>query len=155
MLQMKAISEDIHYLEPEKDEWANAYVPVPRFNILTSNSAESFNSTLEKLRNGGYLRIFTNFSKKLGTTIYSKHSELAKEKSWATEKILEKWSHVKKEGVKREIIQISNDSFVVSPPLSSIMPDRSDRIVNIAEKTCTCGVYQQECFPCIHCWSLG
>ena len=151
MSEVKSMSNEVYeYLDSERGEWANAFVPVPRFNIQTSNAAESFNSTLENMRNGGYLRIFTKFTKRCATAIYEKHVELEKNDSWAPESVLEKWSKVKKEGVKREIIQVGDHAYVVSPPLSSVIPDTTDRVVDLLNMTCTCGLYQQELFPCLH-----
>ena len=76
--------------------------------------------------------------------------ELERVDNWTPEKIQMKWSEVKKEGVKREVIQVDHHSFLVAPSLSSGISERSDRNVNLLDMTCSCGEYQQEYFPCLH-----
>ena len=55
-----------------------------------------------------------------------------------------------KEGIKPEVVQTGLHEFVVNPSLSHDVPDKSERVVNLLEMTCTCGVFQHECFPCLH-----
>ena len=133
--------EVFQYLDSCKEEWANAYIHVPRFNILTSNSAESMNSTLENHRKGGYLNIFKLFAKTCGKDILAKHLELASLHAVLPECVQEKWSKVMKEGIKREVVQTGLHEFVVNPSLSHDVPDKSDRVVNLLEMTCRCGFF--------------
>ena len=98
----KDIGEEVfQYLDMCKEEWVNAFVPVPRYDILTSNSAESMNSTLEKLRDGGYLRIFTKFTKRCAKFLYERHVYYSSLDADLPVSVQEKWSRVQKQGKTR------------------------------------------------------
>ena len=61
-----------------KENWANVHFPIPRYSVLTSNTAECFNSTISEERKGSYLYVFTSFSLKFGINYYSNHVRLQK-----------------------------------------------------------------------------
>ena len=57
--------EVYNYLMAYKEHWANIHFPILRYDVLTSNSAESFNSKISEERLGSYLYVFTSFSDKM------------------------------------------------------------------------------------------
>ena len=53
-------------------------------------------------------------------------------------------------GIKRRIIQVGPYTFTVSPLASQKKPDKSNRIVDLQQQTCSCGQWQEMKFPCLH-----
>ena len=66
------------------------------------------------------------------------------------ESLLRKWILVRDEGLTREIHQVGYHKFTVSPKKSDKEPEKSDRVVDLEKKTCTCGEFQEHGFPCRH-----
>ena len=142
--------EAFHYLQACRTEWANVFFPVPRYGILTSNSAESLNSSIEELRYGSYLYVFASFSFNLAPSIFSYHEEFMKLASPLTRSSLNKWFIALDHGKRREVTQIGPMMFGVSPQVTAKKPDKTIRIVDLSEKKCSCGSFQEEQFPCLH-----
>ena len=53
-------------------------------------------------------------------------------------------------GKRREIKQISPDLFTVAPQSGQNKQYRSQRIVNLASRSCSCGEFDNTIFPCLH-----
>jgi len=56
--------ESIHmliFLESDPSSWSTVHFHNPQFSIITSNSAESMNSTFEELHHGSYFNTFVMF----------------------------------------------------------------------------------------------
>ena len=131
--------EAFDYLESCKEDWATCYFPIPRFNILTSNTAESFNSSMKDMRTGSYLYLFFKFSFNFASSIFKNHQRVAS-KEGLTTSIIAKWKRVLKEGQKRKVTQVA-PSVCVSPSANENEHVKSDRIVDLDNWTYSCGTF--------------
>ena len=59
-----------------------------------------------------------------------------------------------KMGSERKITDVGPDLFTVSPLASRAKPDKSNRVVDLKSRTCSCGQWQQMGFPCLHAYGV-
>ncbi|XP_050205598.2 uncharacterized protein LOC126655447 [Mercurialis annua] len=136
--RVKPYLEDVGY-----EKWALSKSVHNRFNIMTSNTAESLNAAINKARElpvsmlFEYLRSLTqrwsyknrHLARCTITTLMPKHEESLRESFINC--------------IKLEVEQTSDEIFKVSNG------DKTNT-VNIMERTCTCKRFQLDMIPCIH-----
>ena len=142
------------YLMSSKENWANVYFPIPRYNVLTSNAAESFNAKISDERLGSYLYVFTSFSDKLAVYFYANHTRMQLVEYEIPVHLKNKREAYIELGRKREITQVGPDLFTVSPLASRAKPDKSNRVVDLAQRTCSCAKWQEMGLPCLHAYGV-
>ena len=127
-------------------KWTRAHFPVPRYGIDTSNALESMNSWLSELRELPHLDILVNFVHQVGTLFYTRRQKYANsEGSMFSAEVYRKYNALLREGQRRQVVPFSENVYSVSGRNQNEI-----RIVNLEDRTCTCGTYQEYQFPCLH-----
>jgi hypothetical protein len=134
-----------YLMKSDTTTWATSAFPVPRYGIYTSNSAESMNSAMEKLRNGSYLNVFVKFVEQLSKQRFARFSKYRDTATAVTKRFQTEYNSTLQEGRRRELFQ-SSDSVI---NVKSRRPD-AYRIVDLEAKTCSCGAFQELGKPCLH-----
>ena len=127
------------------ERWARAKFPVPRFGVVTSNSAESHNSWMENIRNGSHLNVLHGWSTKMATKIFAKSQEVTAITDIfpnSTRKLIQK---NELDARFYEFEQWDSFEFMVRKDDNS--PSFN---VNLELKKCTCRQFQEYLFPCVH-----
>lgn len=138
------------YLEGIGNEhWMSAYFPVPRFGIVTSNAAESMNSSIADERLAAHLAIFIRITRKISirlTTLHTRYQGLADTVVPRIDATLRKAvdSALRREVLPHTATEASR-IFEVKR-----LSKQEYRVVDLAKRTCTCGVWEEMQYPCVH-----
>jgi SWIM zinc finger len=147
MENIKRLSPAIYgyLMESGPQRWAASLFPHPRFGCITSNSAESFNSWIEDLRDVSYLRILMGWVSKVAKLFYERKTRYMSIDSEIPPKALTRLGKLVQEGAKNEIVQFSEAGFEVrgATPISTC-------IVQLDALSCSCGMFREMQFPCEH-----
>lgn len=134
-----------YLLQSNPKTWATVYFPTPRFSVVTSNSAESMNSTYEELRNGSYMNAFILFVDKISTIMFERRQKYEAVTNPAPPSIYRQYKTNLNAGRVHTLTQSSETCFQVKHPAKV-----EQRVVHLDRKSCSCGEFQENCFPCRH-----
>ena len=135
-----------------KEHLVRAFFPMPRYGHVTSNIAEATNSALLKIRKYPPTKLFVKVIEKINATFAEKREKYADANPAdlvgpifdAVEKNIE-------DGRKLFARASSDNVFAVD-----IRPGiRLSRVVKLAERTCTCSLFQDLGYPCAHACSAA
>ena len=123
--------------------WSQYAFPAPRFGHITSNIAESMNSSWDEFRKLPILRLFTCTWTKTMTTMHLRrhrphHSNQITD--YAQGQITKNYQQARRykvENARKELAHV-------------FIPDGSSYIVDLGEKECSCGEFQEYLIPCRH-----
>ncbi|XP_060973682.1 uncharacterized protein LOC133038971 [Cannabis sativa] len=128
------------------EKWARPYCPGDRYNIMTSNAAESFNKVTEEFRKYP-VTILVDFIRFTLQNWFA--SRLEKASKCATPLATTFENDLKdqhKDGMFRSVLRNGAQLFNVG---TSPQGERGGD-VNLVERTCTCGLFQMLKIPCPH-----
>ena len=147
MTQIRSINAEAesHLLQSNPGKWAASKFPVPRFGCTTSNSAESLNSWLGPLRFGSHLHLLASWLSKVAKLMYDRHQELSAVVTELSEPKQKMLNDLTQEGSKRRVIRVTDTTFEVVSYAGN-----DNRIVDLHEKSCSCGKFVETQFPCLH-----
>jgi hypothetical protein len=141
----QANSNAVEYLMASNPStWASQF-PVPRFGCTTSNSAESMNSWMEKLRAESYFKILWEWICTVGLRQFEQkqiYDFMTPSLPVATQT---RYNQALAEGRRRELPQVSDNAFQVSSSNAETI-----RTVQHDVGRCSCGKFQELQFPCCH-----
>ena len=154
MATLGAISPDAQaYLAKiPKEHWVRAFFPMPRYGHVTSSIAESTNSSLLQIRKYPPTKLFIHAIRKINATFAERRDKYAnKDPGDIVDNIFAVLMKNTEEGRKLEARRVSEHDFDVD---SRVGTDAS-RTVRLAGRTCTCMLFQDLGFPCVHACSAA
>lgn len=125
------------------ETWARSHFQGHRYNIMTSNNAESLNSLFKKDRQGPVLALVKGIGKKLQKWFHERGNEAQTCTTILTPIMEEKLRESFDRSRTLEAEPIDQMRYVV-------MKETKNFIVNFQESTCTCRKFQLDRFPCVH-----
>jgi zinc finger SWIM domain-containing protein 3 len=137
-----------YLMNADPKRWATSHFPVPRFGTVTSNSAESLNSWMETLREQSPLSILDGWVIHTATLFSQRYEKYQSVSSVLGPKSVLTFSENRSIGRRRRFSRTGN-VFLVSNAMTG-----SRRTINLAAKTCSCGMFQEMQFPCVHAAAL-
>lgn len=144
-IKSKSLPVYNYLMDVDPKLWATAHFPTNRFEIYTSNSAESMNSYFEQMRHGSYFHVFTKFVEMISARLYTRRAECDRITTDVPLEIHLKWKEYLREGIRRKIQQNSEEIFTVKA--HSV---RGQRVVNLTNRSCSCAVMKHNGFMCLH-----
>lgn len=137
------------YLEDNVDvsKWARCYFTCSRYNILTTNGAESINSVLKKARTYPILPLIDAIVNKISEWFnkHRKDSSLGSLSQLLTP-VVEKALHTRyKESTILKVQELNRTALEYF-----VTGSNGSCLVDLGRGTCTCKVFDIDKFPCIH-----
>ncbi|XP_018443737.1 uncharacterized protein LOC108815724 [Raphanus sativus] len=135
-----------HYLEKiEKKLWTRSHFEGERFNVMTSNAAESLNKALLPARDSPIMALLKFIRQKLCTWYESRRGEISKMKGNVPD-------HIEKILVEQLVL---STCLLVLPCSTWVFevthkPTGFGFTVDLDKRTCTCLEFQKLGFPCRH-----
>ncbi|XP_025685673.1 uncharacterized protein [Arachis hypogaea] len=144
--QLRAFSPELaNWLETKGDinKWAKSQFPHRRWDLITTNVAESFNSWIRKERTHSICALITEHRDKLANLLYTAKLEMTKWKNEVGPKI---------DKILMEHVARSEFLKAVRYGDHNVMVRGSnvDVCVNLLRKECTCLEWQMTGIPCPH-----
>lgn len=118
--------------------------PRPRFGHVTSNIAESSNSWILEERKGSWFECAVGIVRKLNSRAHTKRGEYTSVSQLHTPWLSARMDAAIKAGKRREVHPVSGEIFEV------MRKDGTNAVVNITLKECSCKVWQEYQYPCVH-----
>jgi predicted nucleic acid-binding Zn finger protein len=145
MAQLWELSQEAYdYLNNKPHtSWSQYTFPAPRFEHITSNIAEFVNSSWGEYRNFPTLQLFiSSWTKVMSTFHLQRHRPHCSERAtdYAKSKMDENYQRAhryKVESAKEGLAQV-------------YVPEGQTYVVDLKERTCTCGEFQEFLIPCQH-----
>ncbi|KAL5552088.1 hypothetical protein UlMin_002264 [Ulmus minor] len=123
--------------------WARAHFPSKRYNIMTSNIAESLNSMFKKAREFPVVALLYAIQAKMSSWFSDRRKIAAGIKSPITplmeEKVRERWN----EAETFKVNQLNAMEF-------DVRGDLIEALVDLSRRSCSCKVFDLEKLPCSH-----
>ena len=154
MAALQRISPAAHaYLaEIPKEHWVRAFFPMPRYGHVTSNIAESMNSTLRDCRKRPPLTLFVKAVRKINATFAEKREKYAAGN--ATDIVENVFAEiVANTEAGRQLLATSVFGPVFE--VKSSVPGNASRIVDLERRQCSCMMFQDLGYPCAHACSAA
>lgn len=133
-----------YLLEIGLDHWARAQFPGKRYNVMTSNLAESWNGVLREARELPVIRLVEVIRTKLMTWFASRREAANKNKGNLSKKVLGIVTKNFDNSGGYEVLEIAEKEFEVR------QKEGGGFHVNLANMTCTCFEFQMLAMPCSH-----
>ena len=141
----RAAGDYVARIDPTK--WARAYFPMRRFGHVTSNISESMNRWLEEARFMDPVNMFSEYILKINRLFEERRSEWAALGPNKLPKDVEELLQTSiKQGGKLHVDQHTKNVFAVKRQTAPGI----FRVVDLEEKTCTCGFFREYGVPCRH-----
>jgi hypothetical protein len=140
-------SEAADYLrkKSEPKKWARYLFPVARFGCLTSNAAESLNSWIKPLRDRSHLALLVGWIRYIvGLFLRRKEIYQAVETD-VPENIQQQLKEKIEKGKRLNALRYGEGIFEFVSGNGRI-----SHVVNLDNRSCSCGEYMEYQFPCIH-----
>ncbi|XP_048593423.1 uncharacterized protein LOC111215237 [Brassica napus] len=132
------------YLE-ESDfrKWARSYAPANRYNIMTTNIAESLNSMLKMPRELPIISLLETIRLTMTTWFFERREAAAKHKHLVTPKVVQKLVSRLGAAMLLNVYQVDRSEFEVKNETMKF-------VVDLEKRHCTCNVFDIDKIPCIH-----
>ncbi|XP_033138752.1 uncharacterized protein LOC117129297 [Brassica rapa] len=132
------------YLE-ESDfrKWARSYAPANRYNIMTTNIAESLNSMLRMPRELPIISLLETIRLTMTTWFFERREAAAKHKHLVTPKVVQKLVSRLGAAMLLNVYQVDRSEFEVKNETMKF-------VVDLEKRHCTCNVFDIDKIPCIH-----
>ncbi|XP_010513141.2 PREDICTED: uncharacterized protein LOC104789092 [Camelina sativa] len=125
-------------------KWSRAYSPSNRYNIMTSNCAESINSRLKETREYPIVCLFDTIRSILTRWFNERREESCRHPYAVTTKVGNKMNESYNNTTRwLEVSQVNENIFEVKAALKTYM-------VNLDTRKCTCCMFDIDKFPCAH-----
>ncbi|XP_010424266.1 PREDICTED: uncharacterized protein LOC104709329 [Camelina sativa] len=124
-------------------KWARSYAPSNRYNIMTTNIAESFNSMLKEPRELPVLSLLETIRLTLTSWFRERREKAAKHDKLVTPQVVKKLVLRFSDAMKLDVFQVDEDEFEVKDNINKF-------IVHLKNMHCSCCVFDIDKIPCIH-----
>ncbi|XP_010471419.1 PREDICTED: uncharacterized protein LOC104751207 [Camelina sativa] len=124
-------------------KWARSYAPSNRYNIMTTNIAESFNSMLKEPRELPVLSLLETIRLTLTSWFHERREKAAKHDKLVTPQVVKKLVSRFSDAMKLDVFQVDEDEFEVKDNINKF-------IVHLKNMHCSCCVFDIDKIPCIH-----
>ncbi|KAH0715834.1 hypothetical protein KY284_008739 [Solanum tuberosum] len=124
-------------------KWSRAYFPGNRYDVLTSNIAESVNAMFNEAREFPIIALFNDISKRWSEKFHERRMAYAKLKTTFVPSAETKIMANKNLGNKLLVHQIDEDTF-------SVTADNEIAMVHLRSKICSCQEFDLDKIPCQH-----
>ncbi|KAG5616696.1 hypothetical protein H5410_016520, partial [Solanum commersonii] len=124
-------------------KWSRAYFPGNRYDVLTSNIAESVNAMFNEAREFPIIALFNDISKRWSEKFHERRMAYAKLKTTFVPSAETKIMANKNLGNKLLVYQIDEDTFRVTA-------DNGITMVHLRSKLCSCREFDLDKIPCQH-----
>jgi len=141
------LKEAAEYLEGiGLDKFCCAEFPVKRYGVLTSNNSESLNAAMKDVRSQTIVRLFDSI-REIVTRWYTERSRTDRS-SWMGNVSPKIQQAIAKGTPFARQFRIENPH--VADAFNVITHNGNNRIVIMAEQTCSCNEFQETGYPCVH-----
>ncbi|KAH0636660.1 hypothetical protein KY289_036575 [Solanum tuberosum] len=123
--------------------WRRAFCPGNRYNIMTSNIAESVNSMFDVEREFPIIALFDEINRRFALLFHQRHMELENSANRFVPSIEKDISKYVNAGNKLLAHQIANYKF-------SVTGHGDVAMVDLQRRTCTCRIFDLDKIPCPH-----
>jgi SWIM zinc finger len=139
----------------DPETWCRSLSPIPRFGVTTSNTIEIVFSTFKKAKHLPFLHLFLYIEKYILIKKYLAY-ERYKKMVLSGELLVTKAEKILSEAseLSRNLCCSRTDELTATDDVYHSQRERQSFTENIAEKTCTCGKYQELKIPCHHAISF-
>ncbi|XP_018460264.2 uncharacterized protein LOC108831203 [Raphanus sativus] len=124
-------------------KWARCYAPTNRYNIMTTNIAESLNSMLKMPRELPVISLLETIRLTLTTWFFERREAAAKHKHLVTPKVVKKLVFRFVAAMLLNVYQVDQSEFEVKD-------EKMKYVVDLEKRHCTCNVFDIDKIPCIH-----
>ncbi|KAG7640806.1 Zinc finger PMZ-type [Arabidopsis suecica] len=133
---------ETHFRDVRK--WSRAYSPSNRYNIMTSNLAESVNALLKQNREYPIVCLFESIRSIMTRWFNERREESSQHPSAVTINVGKKMKASYDTSTRwLEVCQVNQEEFEVKG-------DTKTHLVNLDKRTCTCCMFDIDKFPCAH-----
>ncbi|KAL9299082.1 putative transposase, MuDR, plant, Zinc finger, SWIM-type, MULE transposase [Arabidopsis thaliana] len=130
--------------EVDVRKWSRAYSPSNRYNIMTSNLAESVNALLKQNREYPIVCLFESIRSIMTWWFNERREESSQHPSAVTINVGKKLKASYDTSTRwLEVCQVNQEEFEVKG-------DTKTHLVNLDKRTCTCCMFDIDKFPCAH-----
>ena len=137
-------SELAKYLEDSDfRKWARCFAPANRYNIMTTNIAESLSSMLKLPRELPLISILETIRLTLTTWFFERRETAAKHKHLVTPKVVQKLVSRFGAAMVLNVYQVDQNEFEVKD-------ETMKYVFDLEKRHCTCNVFDIDKIPCIH-----
>lgn len=126
--------------------WARAHSPITRYNMMTSNNAESINAIFKGKKNYPIVALLNFAREKLGAWFQERREKASKHEDKLTPAILDLIRNLQDQAREYKVQRLDEYKFEVKG-------QGSHAIVDLSAKTCTCKFFDIEKIPCVHALS--
>ncbi|XP_013615368.1 PREDICTED: uncharacterized protein LOC106321669 [Brassica oleracea var. oleracea] len=146
--EIEAINPALHgYLQrADVQLWTGVHFPGERYNLMTTNIAESMNRALSNARGLNIVRILESI-RVMMTRWFSERREDARSQPTTLTRGVEKLLHGRVTAARDLTVQRIDDHHTEVKYGSS---SESLNVVNLVERKCTCRRFKREKLPCVH-----
>ncbi|XP_048620100.1 uncharacterized protein LOC125590546 [Brassica napus] len=124
-------------------KWARCFAPANRYNIMTTNIAESLNSMLKLPRELPLISLLETIRLTLTTWFFERREAAAKHKHLVTPKVVQKLVSRFGAAMVLNVYQVDQNEFEVKD-------ETMKYVVDLEKRHCTCNVFDIDKIPCIH-----
>ncbi|XP_010424359.1 PREDICTED: uncharacterized protein LOC104709441 [Camelina sativa] len=124
-------------------KWARSNVPSNRYNIMTTNIVESFNSMLKEPRELSVLSLLETIRLTLTSWFHERREKATKHDKLVTPQVVKKLVLRFSDAMKLDVFQVDEDEFEVKDNINKF-------IVHLKNMHCSCCVFDIDKIPCIH-----
>ena len=128
-------------MDDDVRKWSRAYCPVRRYDLMTTNIAESMNSALRHARKLPITRLMESICAMLQKWFHNRRIFAERTATPLTRRVS---SIFQKNSADSEIYTAESvDKYVYH-----VKGETKDRVVNLTDKTCTCRSFNLDLIPC-------
>ncbi|XP_048620104.1 uncharacterized protein LOC125590551 [Brassica napus] len=124
-------------------KWARSYAPANRYNIMTTNIAESLNSMLRMPRELPIISLLETIRLTMTTWFFERREAAAKHKHLVTPKVVQKLVSRLGAAMLLNVYQVDRSEFEVKNETMKF-------VVDLEKRHCTYNVFDIDKIPCIH-----
>ncbi|CAF1863284.1 unnamed protein product [Brassica napus] len=124
-------------------KWARSYAPANRYNIMTTNIAESLNSMLRMPRELPIISLLETIRLTITTWFFERREAAAKHKHLVIPKVVQKLVSRLGAAMLLNVYQVDRSEFEVKNETMKF-------VVDLEKRHCTCNVFDIDKIPCIH-----
>ncbi|KAH9131722.1 hypothetical protein LEN26_007644 [Aphanomyces euteiches] len=132
----------------DKTTWISAYFAVPRYGIVTSNAAESMNSWIDKERLTSHLAALIRITRKINTRLADLSRDYSRRENVLCPRLVDSFKKMMDSALRREILDYGEICEVKR------LASNEYRTVNLSLRTCSCQVWQDRLYPCVHGYAV-
>ncbi|KAL8552978.1 hypothetical protein ACS0TY_001593 [Phlomoides rotata] len=130
-------------INAKPERWSRVHCPVPRYEFMTSNAAETWNKSILHARQLPIVYVLENIRKIIQDWFHARFTAAQFTEKGLCSRV---YSHLSK-------LSKLSDKFVVEPLCDGkfkVVNGMNSHLVNLTNRTCECCEFQSELIPCSH-----